>query len=104
MATPDVARTQALAGLSLMSFSSLCFQAVWKMACSDETDSLEVQEALLSSGHESALKDSQYQALLSKIEALGTTIAKVNSSLHAKIDTEIRKCWGRTHFLFQIVS
>jgi hypothetical protein len=87
MASPDVVRTQALAGLSLMSFSSLCFQAVWKMAYSDIPT---VPEALLSTEHEFTLEESQYQALLSKIEALSTTIGTVNSSLHTKINTEIQ--------------
>jgi hypothetical protein len=40
--------------------------------------------------HGSALGDSHLQALLSKLEALSTTIAEMNSSLHAKIDIEIR--------------
>jgi fatty acid desaturase len=57
------------------------------MACSDVPTA---PETLVSTEHEFAFEVSQYQALLSKIEALSTTIGTVNSSLHAKIDTEIQ--------------
>jgi hypothetical protein len=89
MATPDVARTQALTGLSLMSFASLCFQGVWQMAYS-EPDVLKAPEAPASTVHGSTLEDSQFQALFLRIEALSTTIAQVNSSLHSKIVSEIQ--------------
>jgi len=56
MATSDVARTQALAGPSPMSFSSLCFQAVWQMAY-PEPGALIEPEAHASASHGSALDD-----------------------------------------------
>jgi len=90
MATPDVARTQALAGLSLMSFSSLCFQAVWQYAYADKPGPLNVPDALSSTGHYPALENAHFETLVLKINALSNTIAQVNTTLHAKIDSEIR--------------
>jgi hypothetical protein len=89
MATSDVARTQALAGVSLMTFASLVFQAVWRAAYPDEPEVLKASESLVSTSH-APFKGSEYQELLSKIETLSTTVAKVNSSLHTKIDHEIK--------------
>ncbi|KAE9377908.1 hypothetical protein N431DRAFT_435073 [Stipitochalara longipes BDJ] len=90
MATLDVARTQALAGLSLMSFASLCFQAVWQMAYSDKPKSLKSPEILSSTVHDPTFENDHIEALLLKIDALSKTIAQVNSSLHSKIDSELR--------------
>ncbi|PMD44153.1 hypothetical protein L207DRAFT_272972 [Hyaloscypha variabilis F] len=90
MTTPDVARTQALAGFSLMSFASLCFQAVWQMAYSDRPEPLKAPDTFPSTGRGPAFESAQIEALLLKIEALSKTIAQVNTSLHSKIDTEIR--------------
>jgi hypothetical protein len=90
MVAPDVARTQALAGLSVMSFASLCFQAVWQMAYADQPAALAARNPPPLTGQGSALDKSQFQNLLSKIEALSTAVAQINSSLHSKIDAEIQ--------------
>jgi hypothetical protein len=84
MSTQDVTRTQAPTGLSPISFASLCVHALWRMAYADEEIVETLPETL--ANRSSALEDSHFQALLSKIEALSATIEAMNASLYVHID------------------
>jgi energy-coupling factor transporter transmembrane protein EcfT len=65
------------------------------MAYADKPGPLSVPDTLSSTGHDPPIDNAQVEALLLKINALSNTIAQVNTSLHSKIDTEIKSLIAR---------
>ena len=91
MSSKETHQTQALVGLSVMSFATLAFHALWRALYSDECVASPLQSASpLSPLHESTFKNSQFQAIMSRLDLLSSTIAQVNSSLHLTINSELQ--------------
>jgi hypothetical protein len=91
MSSKETHKTQALVGLSVMSFATLAFHALWRALYSDECGAIPLQSASpISPTHESTFKNSQFQAIMSRLDLLSSTIAQVNSSLHSTLNSELQ--------------
>jgi hypothetical protein len=91
MSSKETHKTQAFVGLSVMSFATLAFHALWRALYSDECGAIPLQSASpISPTHESTFKNSQFQAIISRLDLLSSTIAQVNSSLHSTLNSELQ--------------
>jgi hypothetical protein len=91
MSPKETHQTQALVGLSVMSFTTLAFHALWRTVYSDEHVASPLPSSSpISPTHESTFKNSQFQTIMSRLDLLSSTIAQVNSSLHSTINSELQ--------------
>jgi hypothetical protein len=91
MSSKETHQTQAFVGLSVMSFATLAFHALWRTLYSDESVTSPLQSpSPISPLHESTFKNSQFQAIMSRLDLLSSTIAQVNSSLHSTLNSEFQ--------------
>jgi hypothetical protein len=91
MPSKETHQTQALVGISVMSFATLAFHALWRTLYSDECGASPLQSlSPISPVHEITFKNSQFQAIMSRLDLLSSTIAQVNSSLHSTINSELQ--------------
>jgi hypothetical protein len=91
MSSKETHQTQALVGLSVMSFATLAFHGLWRALYPDECVARPLQSASpIPPRHQSTFENSQFQAIMSRLDLLSSTIAQVNSSLHLTINSELQ--------------